>query len=91
MTLSTRIHAAGLLSTTDVAERMGVHRSTVWLWIRNGAMEAKKIGGFLGIEVAEFEKLSSRYVVSPAASSSSQKKAKRRGKSAAKKPRKKGK
>lgn len=50
MTLSKRVHASGKMSTVDVAKAMGVQRSTVWLWIKNGALKAEKIGHFIAID-----------------------------------------
>lgn len=61
MTLSKRVHASGKMSTVDVAELMGVKRSTVWLWIRNGALKAEKIGHFIAIDPKDVESFRSGY------------------------------
>lgn len=39
----------GLLSTADVAERLGVHRSTVWWWIDTGVLTSERVGVFHGV------------------------------------------
>lgn len=61
MTLSKSFQGSGLIATTDVARQMGVHRSTVWHWIRTGALKAERSGGFLGIKPGELDKFRSIY------------------------------
>jgi len=61
MTLSKSFRGSGLVSTTEVARQMGVHRSTVWHWIHTGALKAERSGGFLGIKPAELDKFRSIY------------------------------
>lgn len=39
----------GLLSTADVAEQLGVHRSTVWWWIDTKVLVAEREGVFHGV------------------------------------------
>jgi excisionase family DNA binding protein len=61
MTLSKSFQVSGLIATAEVARQMGVHRSTVWHWIRTGALKAERSGGFLGIKRGELEKFRSIY------------------------------
>lgn len=49
MTVPKALSASGLLSTAEVAEKLGVHRSTVWLWIKSGALAAERRGAFHGV------------------------------------------
>lgn len=39
----------GLLSTAEVAERVDVHRSTVWWWINTGVLTSERVGVFHGV------------------------------------------
>ena len=54
MTAPGAIKSRGLLSTGEVAEKMSVHRSTVWQWISSGALKAQKIGPkYMGIKPSD--------------------------------------
>jgi excisionase family DNA binding protein len=44
MTIPLAVGQRGLLSTSQVANELGVHRSTVWAWVRTGALPAQKLG-----------------------------------------------
>lgn len=61
MTLSKSFQGSGLLATADVARRMGVHRSTVWHWIKTGALKSERHGAFLGVRQSELDRFSSIY------------------------------
>lgn len=63
MTLSKKFQASGLLSTGDVARELHVHRSTVWLWIKQEVLKSKKDGGFIGIRRADLDKFKAVYRV----------------------------
>ena len=63
MTLSRDFKGTGLLSTGQVAEEMGVHRSTVWLWIRAGTLPSKKVGSFIGVTRRDLAKFMTIYHV----------------------------
>lgn len=39
----------GLLSTAEVAERLSVHRSTVWWWIDTKVLASERVGVFHGV------------------------------------------
>lgn len=39
----------GLVSTGQVAKALGVHRSTVWYWIRSGLLPHEKVGEHYGV------------------------------------------
>lgn len=57
------IKSRGLLSTGEVAEKMSVHRSTVWQWISSGALKAQKIGPkYMGIKPSDLAEFERRYV-----------------------------
>lgn len=63
MTLSKKFKASGLLSTGDVARECGVHRSTVWLWIKSGVLKSSKVGDFIGVKKSDLAKFRSVYHV----------------------------
>ena len=63
MVLPKSISEDELLSTADVAKSLDVHRSTVWLWIKNGMLKSKRHGQFHGIKPSELERFRSTYVV----------------------------
>jgi len=42
---------------------MGVHRSTVWLWIRAGTLPSKKVGSFIGVTRRDLAKFMTIYHV----------------------------
>lgn len=42
-----------LLSPSQVAEKLGVHRSTVHVWIKNGMLQAERHGIFLCVSCEE--------------------------------------
>jgi excisionase family DNA binding protein len=52
-----------LLSTADVAKQLGVHRSTVWMWVKNGMLSSVRHGSFHGISRKSLERLQGRYTV----------------------------
>lgn len=78
MTLSKSFRGSGLISTSEVARRMSVHRTTVWHWIRTGALKAERSGGFLGIKPGDLEKFQSIYVTEATASQPAPEKKKKR-------------
>jgi len=63
MTLSNKFRASGLLSAGDVARELRVHRSTVWLWIKNGLMKSTRVGEFIGVKRSDLKKFQSVYRV----------------------------
>jgi excisionase family DNA binding protein len=63
MTLSKKFQASGLLSTGEVAKEMGVHRSTVWLWIKSEMLKSSKVGDFIGVKRADLVKFQAGYHV----------------------------
>lgn len=63
MTVPKAISAAGLLSTSQVAEKLDVDRTTVWLWIKNGAMRAKRFGSFYGVSPQAIKEFCSIYQI----------------------------
>ena len=52
-----------VLSTADVAERLDVHRSTVWVWIKNGMLKSTRRGSFHAIKPADLKTFLSMYTV----------------------------
>jgi excisionase family DNA binding protein len=59
MTAPLTIGKRGLLSTTEVAAKLCVHRSTVWGWVRSGALRARRLGrkrNFYGIRRDDMER-----------------------------------
>jgi excisionase family DNA binding protein len=61
MTVPKSISDDGLLSTSQVAEKLGVHRSTVWLYIHRGALASEKHGSFHGVRPAALLKFQNFY------------------------------
>lgn len=49
MVLPNSFQEESLLSTTAVSKELGVHRSTVWGWVRSGALQSTHKGSFHGI------------------------------------------
>lgn len=66
MTVPKAIAAAGLLSTSQVAKQLGVHRSTVWGWIKQDMIASEKRGSFHGIKPSELKKFLSWYDIKSA-------------------------
>lgn len=62
MTVPKSLGEGGLLSTSEVAEKLNVHRSTVWNWIKTGLMPSKEVSQgervrpFHGIDPKELAK-----------------------------------
>lgn len=65
MTIPKSISDGQLLSTTDVAGQLGVHRSTVWLWINRGMLQSKRHGAFHGVRPADLKRFLSVYEIAP--------------------------
>lgn len=63
MTLSKKFQASGLLSTGDVAREMHVHRSTVWLWIKDGVLKKSTHDGQVGVKPSDLAKFRAIYRV----------------------------
>jgi excisionase family DNA binding protein len=61
MVLSTKFRDTKLMSTGDVARELGVHRSTVWLWVRSGALPAGMLNGFHGVRPSDLAKFRAQY------------------------------
>jgi excisionase family DNA binding protein len=57
--------SSDLLSTSDVAEELGVHRSTVWGWIKNGMLPSEKHGSFHGVSPKALQKFRDIYQIEP--------------------------
>jgi excisionase family DNA binding protein len=71
MTAPGAIKERGLLSTGQVAEKLNVHRSTVWQWISTGALPAKRVGiRYMGVDPADLAAFEKKYVQDIAAVSS---------------------
>lgn len=70
-----------LWSVSDIAERFGKHRSTVWNWIRSGALKSEKYGdneNFHGVRDAELKRFLSIYKIPEKAKPTREKKKKRK-------------
>ena len=52
-----------LLSTADVAKELGVHRSTVHGWIKNGMLPSELHGAFHAVKPADLKRFRSIYNV----------------------------
>lgn len=60
MTVPRGLAEGGLLSTAEVARICKKHRSTVWLWIKSGALKSTRVGAFHGVrpdDLREFLKV----------------------------------
>lgn len=65
MTVPKSISEGPLMSTSDVAKRLNVHRSTVWLWIRRGMLKSEKRGTFHGVRKSALDRFLSFYELEP--------------------------
>lgn len=79
MTTPSTFKKQGLLSTGDVADRLGVHRTTVWHWIRSGLLRSTRVTPrFRGVSEADLKAFQSNFItdaaVSPKKAASSKKK-----------------
>lgn len=64
MTVPKRIsESSDLIATSEIAELLNVHRSTVWTWVKSGMLTSTKVGTFHGVEPDEFERFLSVYQV----------------------------
>ncbi len=61
MTVPKAIADDGLLSTAEVAKKLDVHRSTVWLWIKRNMLASEKRGSFHGIKPSALKDFLSMY------------------------------
>lgn len=65
MTIAKAIGEAGLLSTSEVAKRLNVDRTTVWLWINQGILKAKRKGVFYGVSPETIKAFKEIYNILP--------------------------
>lgn len=65
MTVPKSISDGPLMSTSDVAKRLKVHRSTVWLWIRRGMLKSEQHGAFHGVRRSALDRFLSFYELEP--------------------------
>jgi len=65
LTVPKAISDSTLLSTSQVAEKLGVHRTTVWLWIKNGALRAERHGAFHGVTPSALSAFLRIYKIQP--------------------------
>jgi excisionase family DNA binding protein len=75
MTVPKTIAYAGLLSTSQVAKQVGVHRSTVWNWIKSGMLPSELHGSFHGVRPMALKRLLSRYDIEALRASTKKRKA----------------
>jgi len=54
-----------LLSTADIAKDLGVHRSTVHGWIKNGMLPSERHGVFHGVKPKDLKRFLSIYNIQP--------------------------
>lgn len=83
MTTPSSFKKRGLLSTGDVAERLNVHRTTVWHWIQNGLLKSVQVTPrFRGVTEEALKEFQSNFVpdVSPSKKPASAKKKAKRAK-----------
>lgn len=86
MTTPTTFRREGLLSTGDIAKRLGVHRTTVWHWMKSGLLRSTAVTPrFRGVTESDLRAFQANFIpdVSPRSKPTSRKSVK-------KKPRKKG-
>lgn len=80
MTTPTSFKRRGLLSSSDIAKRLGVHRTTVWHWIKSGMLRSVKVTPrFSGVTEDDLKLFQSNWVgglpdVSPKTENPSRKK-----------------
>jgi len=66
MTVPKALSEAGLLSTTQVAAHLNVHRSTVWVWIKSGLLQHERLGpsgNWIGVSRKQLDAFVSKYPV----------------------------
>lgn len=70
MTTPSTFKKQGLLSTGDIAERLGVHRTTVWHWMTSGLLKSTRVTPrFRGVTEADLKAFQSNFIPdSPAVS-----------------------
>jgi excisionase family DNA binding protein len=52
-----------LLSTGDIAERLGVHRTTVWHWLKNGMLKSTRVTPrFRGVSEADLKAFQANFI-----------------------------
>lgn len=82
MTTPSTFKKRGLLSTGDIAARLGVHRTTVWHWMKSGMLKSTRVTPrFCGVTEADLKAFQANFVpesVSPKKTSSSKKKGAKR-------------
>lgn len=54
-----------LLSPSQVAKELGVHRSTVHVWIKGGMLKTERHGVFLSVSREEVERFRKLYDIAP--------------------------
>jgi excisionase family DNA binding protein len=70
MTVPKALADKGLLSTAEVAKQLGVHRSTVWNWIRTGLLPSVEVASgngrpFHGVDPKALKRFRQIYPVMP--------------------------
>jgi len=61
MSLPKSIAESDLMSTSDVARAMKVHRSTVWGWLKSGMLKGTRKGSFWCVRPKELERFRKVY------------------------------
>lgn len=63
MTTPSTFKKQGLLSTGDIAQRLGVHRTTVWHWMKSGLLKSTRVTPrFRGVTEADLKMFQSSFV-----------------------------
>ena len=63
MTTPSTFKRRGLLSTGDIAERLGVHRTTVWHWITSGMLKSIRVTPrFKGVTEADLKAFQANFI-----------------------------
>lgn len=63
VTVSRQIADDGLLSTAEVAKRLKMHRSTIWLYIKRGMLKSTRRGVFHGVTETDLRAFLGSYPV----------------------------
>jgi excisionase family DNA binding protein len=66
MSVPKALSEAGLLSTAEIAQKLSVHRSTVWLWINSGLLPHERVGpsgNWIGVHPKKLEAFAKMYPV----------------------------
>lgn len=66
MSVPKALSEAGLLSTAEIAAQLNVHRSTVWIWIKQGLLKSQRVGpskNWIGVSQKQLDDFTAMYPI----------------------------